>query len=237
MTTRYAVGHTAFHHLGAVPGDCVRGGSPYKPTPSSPYYLFGAQRRYPYAWSGAAGGVPQSRVAAESRGLGIFDLAESGLTPNPKDFIPFPGFNKTMVHHGYVPSGDWPLARYAGREPDDPRGDGRGALGLSDNEKLLGKVLALGVLGYVLYKKLGKAGPRGSRRLARSTRQYYAAAKRNPENPVHTRYEVHASASHKRRRGRRRRLEYAGSFVRKREASDYARYLREGGHKAQVRRK
>lgn len=41
-----------------------------KPSGSSPYYEFGAQRRYPYAWHGRAGGVPTSRVAAESRGLG-----------------------------------------------------------------------------------------------------------------------------------------------------------------------
>lgn len=205
MTTRFQLGHTAYHHLGQLPGDCVRGGSPYKPTPSAPYYQFGYQRRYPYAWSGAAGGVPQSRVAAESRGLGIFDLRESGLAPSPQAFNTFPGFRKTMIHEGYVSSGDFPLVRPAGREPDDPRGDGRGGLGLSDNEKKFGLVLAVGAIGFFALRRMRK-------------------------NPARKRYEVRATSS-----PRGRRLEYAGSFTKKGDAERYAGYLRRGGHRAHVR--
>ena len=43
---------------------------------STPYYLFGTQRRYAYAWHGGPGGVPNGYRAAESRamgGLGMFD--------------------------------------------------------------------------------------------------------------------------------------------------------------------
>lgn len=249
MTSRYQLGHTAFHHLGALPGDCVRGGSPYKPSPSSPYYQFGAQRRYPYAWSGAAGGVPQSRVASESRGLGIFDLRESGLSPDPRAYRPFPALKKSMLHQGYVPAADYPPVRFAGREPDDPRGDGRGALGLSDSEKKFGILAIAAIAGWFVYKRLGKAGPRGSRRLSRATRKHYAAARKEARNELlkgtagllignpRGRYEVHASASHKRRPGRRRRLEYGGTFRYKADAEEYARYLREGGHKARVKRR
>ena len=51
-------------HGKCFPFERKRGGS-------SPYFEFGAQRRYPYAWHGGPGGVPQSRVAAESHGLGL----------------------------------------------------------------------------------------------------------------------------------------------------------------------
>ena len=254
VPARLATGATAYHHVGL--------GNTYAPSPSSPYYLFGSQRRYPFAWHGGAGGVPWSRVAAESRelgavphaapprtvrvprgggtarfftpwglvnyrpssewisapsddwassstdGLGIFDLVESGLDFKPTQFLPTPAFNATIMHDpAFVPQlGDWPLDRPAGYEPDDRRGD---ALGLSDNEQTLLKILAAAGVGYLLWKKFGK----------------------RKKNPVRKRYEVHATS---RRRGRR--CEYAGSFKNKREAKAYADYLREGGHKALVKR-
>lgn len=37
---------------------------------STPYYLFGTQRRYAYAWHGGPGGVPNGYRAAESRAMG-----------------------------------------------------------------------------------------------------------------------------------------------------------------------
>lgn len=187
------------------------------PSPSSPYYLFGAQRRYPYAWHGGAGGVPWSRPAAETRelsglgcvgstvpgvkcagsccasGVGGFDLVESGAHPYS---IRYPALNRTRLHSGL---GDWPAYFPAGPEALDPgvagfqedlggnyitrwnraRGIQDGVLGdipiwsgLSDNEK---KVVALGgaaALAWWLWKRSGRAGPRGSRRLARATRRY-----------------------------------------------------------------
>jgi hypothetical protein len=206
--TKTPMGHTAYHHMGDLPGDCVPGLSRYQRSPSSPYFQFGAQRRYPFAWSGGPGGVPQSRVAAESRGLGIFDLVESGLEMRPgATFMPHPAFRRTTAHRD-VPMGDWPLVRPAGREPDDSWGDGRGALGLSDNEKKLGLLLAVAGVGYLAYKFLAKR-----------------------KNPVRRRYEVKATASR-----RARHLEYAGSFVNKRSADEYAAHLRLGGHKARVAR-
>ncbi len=49
---------------------------------STPYYRFAAQARsYPFDWNGRPGGVPSSRVAAESRELGNADLIESGGGP------------------------------------------------------------------------------------------------------------------------------------------------------------
>lgn len=218
VTVPQPMGHTAYNHLGSL------GDPSYQPSPSSPYYLFGAQRRYPFAWSGGAGGVPWSRVAAESRQLGIFDLVESGLDFDPKQFIPSPALSRTILHDpAYEPTGDWPLVRPQGYEPDDPRGDG---LGLSDNEKKLGLVLVAAGLGFLLWKRMGRAGPRGSRRLARATRGYMRS------NPARKRFEVHATAS---RRARRR--EYAGSFTRLSEARDYAESLRKGGHKAVVKKR
>lgn len=164
------------------------------PSPSSPYYLFGSQRRYPYAWHGGAGGVPWSRPAAETRelsglgdaltrwrrasGLGDwpafypagperidpglagcrcsptdgFDLVESGLSPYS---IAYPAFNRTRLHS----LGDIPIWS-----------------GLSDNEKKVAMLGGAAALAWWLWKKRGKAGGRGSRRLARATRGYV----RNP---------------------------------------------------------
>jgi hypothetical protein len=95
---------------------------------TSPYFEYAEQpRRYAFNWRGGAGGVIQSRVAAESRGLGglgIYDLVESGLDPNT---MGFPAFRHTHLHDPtFVPEsslaelGDWPLVRPAGPEPMDP---------------------------------------------------------------------------------------------------------------------
>jgi hypothetical protein len=104
--------------------------------PSSPYYLFGAQRRYPYAWHGNAGGVPQGYRAAETRGLSNADMIESGYEPGT---IPYVAFNHSVLHRELPdPISDWPLVRPAGKEPLDPNNDGLGFWdGLSDNEKRL----------------------------------------------------------------------------------------------------
>lgn len=100
---------------------------------SSPYYLFGAQRRYPYAWHGGAGGVPQSRVAAETRELSGFSLTESGM-------------NRYSLH--YPALADWPAMRPAGPEPLDP-GESLGIFdSLSDNEKKLGMLAIAGVAAW-----------------------------------------------------------------------------------------
>ncbi len=192
------MGHTAYHHVGLGAGAGTGGG---------PRRALG--------------------VAAESRSLGSADLVESGLERGGP-YLPWPVLQQTVLHQShspYVPTGDWPLIRPAGYEPDDRRGDG--ALGLSDNEKRLGMVLAVGVGAWLLYKHMGKAGRPGSRRLSRATRRYHAR-----QNPVPFRYEVVASTK---RRGRRR---YGAiGFTTKRAATDYADDLRKGGHKARVRKK
>ena len=137
------LGHTAYWHtgLGAT---------------STPYYLFGAQRRYPFAWHGGAGGVPWSRVAAETRELSDFDLRESGLTPYT---VGYPAFRHTTLHLG-----DWPAVRPAGPEPLDP--GGLGALPiwgtLSDNEKRLALIAGVAALGLVAWRRLRRK--RGRRR-------------------------------------------------------------------------
>lgn len=214
-----ALGHTAYHHVGAL-GD-------NQPPPANPYYSFIGQRRAPYDWAGGAGGVPRSRVAAESRGLSNADLLESGLEAG--QYLHSPAFQYTHLHDPrYIPSGDWPLLRPAGIEPPDPRGDG--ALGLSDNEKRLGFALAAVGLGWLLWKHMGKAGRPGSRKIARKTRRLYARA--NPANPSSHRYKVVASTK---RRGRRRQYGAIG-FTTKAAAQAYAEDLRKGGHKARVRK-
>lgn len=199
---RYGLGHTAYHHVGL--GD-------YKPSPSSPYYLFGYQHRMPYNWAGGAGGVPwASPQAAESRGLGAADILESGLEPLPGQFSHYPAFNRTMLHDPrYFPTGDWPLVRPAGPEP----------MGLSDNEKKLGIALAIGALGWMIYKKMPRKNPA-----------------RRRKNAIPFRYQVTASTKAKRRRKRSRSTGTLG-FLSKRAAEEYADYLRLGGHKASVKRK
>lgn len=111
---------------------------------TSPYYLFGAQRRYPYAWHGGAGGVPTGTRAAETRELSGADLIESGLSPYA---LPTPAFRRTRLHA----VGDWPLARPAGPEPEDPGlGD---LLDLSANEKIVAIGAAAGLAAYVLWRR------------------------------------------------------------------------------------
>ena len=211
--TGHSLGHTAFHHvghdgLGDVPA-------------TNPYFSFVNQRRFPYNWAGGAGGVPHSRVAASSRGLGSADLVESGLEAGGP-YVHWPAFAYTKLHDPrYVASGDWPLVRPAGMEP----------LGLSDNEKRLGMVLAAAGIGWLLWKHMGKAGKRGSRRLARKTRQLHARA--NPSNPAGYRYTVTASTK---RRGKGRRRYGKIGFTTKAAATAYADDLRKGGHKARVRK-
>ncbi len=203
---RYGLGHTAYHHVGM--GD-------YQPSPSSPYYLFGIQHRMPYNWAGGAGGVPWSGRAAETRelsgSLAADDLLESGLEPG--QYTHFPAFNRTMLHDPrYFPTGDWPLIRPAGPEP----------MGLSDNEKKLGMALALGAIGWMIWKKMGRRSnpARGRRR----------------RNAIPFRYQVVASTKGKRRKKRARATGTLG-FTSKGAAEEYADYLRVGGHKARVRRK
>ena len=164
-------------------------------TSSTPYFLFGAQRRYPYYWHGGAGGIQQSRVAAETRelsgcgcgpgvdGIAGFSLQESGQTPYS---IHSPAFNRTRLHS----LGDWPAFFPAGPEELDPgvaglgnyvtrwnRASGLPGLsgvpiwdGMSDNEK---KVVMLGgaaVAGWVLWKKMGKKARRNPSRRRRRRR-------------------------------------------------------------------
>ena len=116
---------------------------------ASPYYLFGAQRRYPYAWHGGAGGVPQSRVAAETRELSGADLIESGLSPYA---IPYPALRKTVMHDPLKGLGDWPLPRPSGPEPQDPIDLGD-LFDLSRNEKLLALGAAAGITAFVLWRR------------------------------------------------------------------------------------
>jgi hypothetical protein len=206
-----SLGHTNYHHLGA---DCPAARTPN--VRSTPYYLYGAQRRYPYAWHGGAGGVPQQAQAAEVRALsggcfptpiGNADILESGLNPYT---LPYPSFKRTHLHDPTLLSqlSDWPLVRPAGPEPLDPHEGAPRALGFSDNEKRLGLVLAAAAIGYFAYKKL-----------------------RKKPNPIRGRYVVIASAR------RDRPANYAGSFTTKKAASAYAAWVRRGGGKASVRRK
>ncbi|HZJ67647.1 MAG TPA: hypothetical protein VFD36_29290 [Kofleriaceae bacterium] len=190
------MGHTAYHHVGLG----------YVPMPAAPYYRFGYQgQRFPGIWAGGQGGVAWDRRAAETRELGNEDLLESGLEAGGP-FLPFRAFARTMVHDPrYVPhpspTGDWPLVRRAGPEP----------VGLSDNEKKLGIVLALGAVGFMIWKKMGKR-----------------------KNPARFKYQVVATT--KRRRKKRRRRYGAIGFKTVRAAEAYADYLRKGGHKARVRK-
>lgn len=112
---------------------------------STPYFQYGYQRRYPYAWHGGPGGVPNPTQAGEVRSLSNFNLEESGLTPYS---ISNPSLQHTRLHDP-MPIGDWPPVRSAGPEPLHP---GEGAMGLfetlSDNEKKLAMVLGAGAALY-----------------------------------------------------------------------------------------
>jgi hypothetical protein len=139
---------------------------------STPYFLFGGQRRYPYAWHGGAGGVPQSRVAAESRGMGIFDMAESGLGQRGHRYG---AFRRTQLHDPSDGLGDFPLVRPAGPEPIDPH---QGSLsgvpiwdGLSNNEKKLVGLAVAGGLGYLLWSRYRLASSWPRRRTPRARRR------------------------------------------------------------------
>jgi len=181
---------------------------------SSPYFIFGAQRRYPHAWHGGAGGVPNTSLAAESRGLGGGDLVESGLDPN---FLGYPAFRQTNLHNpsmaDYVSVGDWPLVRPQGPEPLDPNSGvrgGREGIGifdtLSDNEKKLAMGAAALVGGFLLWKHL----------------------KKKRRNPTRARYHVSSA------RGRGR-LAPSMSFGTKGAAKKYAAKLRGRGYRARVK--
>lgn len=121
---RSSLGHTAYHQVGL--------GS------SSPYYLYGAQRRYPYAWHGGPGGVPQSLRSGEARALGI-SMAESGGVASP-------AFGRTRLHV----LADVPLVRMAGPEPVG------GVLDLSQNEKVLLGVGVAALVGVLAWRRRGR---------------------------------------------------------------------------------
>lgn len=127
---------------------------------STPYYLFGAQRRYPFAWHGGAGGVPQQNIrSAEAAELSDFDLVESGLEASRYGTaMPYRALARTRLHD-HRGMGDWPLYRPQGPEPLDPNQLG-GVFDLSENEKKLAKLAVAGVLLYVLARKTGVIGRR-----------------------------------------------------------------------------
>jgi hypothetical protein len=109
---------------------------------STPYYLFGAERRS-VSWHGGPGGVPAGVRSAEARELSGADLVESGLNPYS---IHNPAFNETSLHE----VGDWPLVRPSGPESS------LGLLSdLSFNEE---KVVKLAIAGGLLYLLLKKGG-------------------------------------------------------------------------------
>jgi len=110
-------------------GDCI---SPRKGG-STPYYQFGTQRKYAYAWTGGPGGVPQGVRAAETRELGMDVLDESGLNPYS---MASPAFSRTSLH-----------------TPPETLGlfDG-----LSNNEKKLATVAVAAGIGFFLWKRSKK---------------------------------------------------------------------------------
>ena len=138
------------------------------PSPSSPYYQFGYQQRFPFAWSGGAGGVlPDSRSPSESQ-LGMADMLESGYgDPN---WLPYPPLQRTILHPRPFALSDWPLVRPAGPEPLSP-GEGGVPLGaLSDNEKKLALVAAAAAAAWFLFfRKRRRRNPR--------RRGYYVVSK------------------------------------------------------------
>lgn len=214
---RKGLGHTAYNHVG---NDGLEGLG--NSNPSSPYYNFGYQHRFPYNWAGGAGGSAwATSPAAETRGLsglgslGNADILESGLEPLPGAYSHNPAFARTMLHDPrYVPTGDWPLIRPQGPEPMgfDPFS----YFNLSDSERKFAMLALAGLGGFLLWKKL-KSRPRA-----------------NPaRNPKRVPYSVIATTKRKRRKGSR----YGTiGFTTKSSAAEYAEYLRLGGHKARVKR-
>lgn len=170
--------------------------------PSSPYYLFGAQRRYAYAWHGNAGGVPGGYRAAESRSLGNADMVESGYESDA--YFPNVAFNHTTLHRALPePISDWPLWRPAGLEPHDPNGDGLGFWdGLSDNEKKL--VLVLGAVGvaWFVFRRRRRRNPESAH--ARRARKLAAMAQ-SSDNEHERAVAAQRLAEHKKKRPKRQR--------------------------------
>lgn len=109
---------------------------------SSPYYNFGAQpSRYAFDWHGYPGGVPSSRAAGETRGLsGGGDLYESGLSPYSAPYPALRGRGFRMPHPGL-----------AGLVSD-----------LSDNEKKLLTIGAIGLAALVAWRHMKKSKRRAN---------------------------------------------------------------------------
>lgn len=139
---------------------------------TSPYYMFGIQRRYPFQWNGGQGGVLMATRPAPTS-LGMADMLESGYgDPN---YLPYPALDRVITKKcpvSYRPPdpspprmlrakasaqlaavGDWPLVRRAGPEPVDPNeGVPFSPLGmLSDNEKKLVYVAGGALAAYLLF--------------------------------------------------------------------------------------
>lgn len=203
------------------------------PSPSSPYYLFGYQQRWPFAWSGGQGGIlpsAQANTHAPPSSLGMADMLESGYgDPN---WIPYPAFRRTILHRPAFAQalgleavefpaalrargaaqlrqlGDWPLMRPTGPEPLHP-GQGVPSLGaLSDNEKTFAiGAAALAAAWFLFLRKHRRRNPRNPRR-----RGYYVMSKV---------------------RG------VSGAIVlpNKQEAMAYANYLRRSGRPARIKKR
>lgn len=148
---------------------------------SSPYYLFGYQRRYAYDWHGGAGGVPMGHRSATTRALGrSSSLEESGLEPYSMHFpaLGIEGDGGAPPH--LIAPGDWPALRTAGPEPLDP---GEGPLGfvpdlgLSDKEKILVAVGVGAAAYWWFFKRNPKRKPR--RRTPAQRRRQARARKRS----------------------------------------------------------
>lgn len=134
---------------------------------SSPYYLFGAQRR-PYQWHGGPGGVPQAARAAETRELGNVTMEDSGLGPYS---MSYPAFTHTHLHD---PTGDWPAVRPAGPEPLDPHG-------LSGDDIDGGKLIKAAAVCGLLYLALKAGGALGKRRNPGKAYKVFKRSARNWE--------------------------------------------------------
>jgi hypothetical protein len=132
------------------------------PSPNTPYYMYGYEQRWPWAWSGGAGGILPAMTRPPQSSLGNGDMAESGYgDPN---WLPYPPLQRTILHPRPFALSDWPLVRPAGPEPLSP-GEGGfplGAISLSDNEKLA-LVAAAGVAAW-WYLRKRRRGRRNRRR-------------------------------------------------------------------------
>jgi hypothetical protein len=191
---------------------------------SSPYYRFGYQGgRYAFNWHGGAGGVPQGLPAAESRGLGEYDIEESGLTPYSMNFPALRGEEGDTDEPPHVIApGDWPALRPAGPEPLDP-GEGGAPLGfwsgMSDNEQ---KLLLLGAAGLAAWYFLVRKKP--TRRRRNPGRRW---GKRGRSRRTNIKWHVAEYWGVDQRPGGRRKV--AGRFTTKRAAQDFAARRRRAG--------